>query len=168
MITPVKWCEMNMLLTSILRYEVDNVLLTTSRQGDIVQGFHLHMVSPISVCIDSRSLSMLNYPLASSSGGTTTVFDLCSNYFSGIWWLLDKWVLLCFFDTRLFLSAFFACTDLPSLLSGAVCSHSLICASISASVALGKTYHYTVYIIIITCSSPHLNWLIVIMRSKCF
>jgi len=107
-----------------------------------------------------KLLSMLNYRylLAPSSGGTTTVFHLCSNYFSGIWWLLDKWVLLYFFNRHLFLSAFFVCTDLPS--SGAVCCHSLICASISASVALGKAYHYTVYIIIIACSSPHLNWLI--------
>jgi len=98
------------------------------------------------------------------------VFGLCwncdclclySNYFSGsfLWCLLDKWVLLCFFNC-FFLLAFCARTDLPSLLSGALCSHSLICASISASVALGKAYHWRIYIIIITCSLARLNWLI--------
>jgi len=58
-----------------------------------------------------------------------------------------------------FLSAFFGCVD-PPLQSGDPISHSLISASISASVALGKACDWRVYIIIIISSSLHLNWLI--------
>ena len=45
LITPVKCSEIKTFLTSILCDEVDDMLLTSLRQSDILQGCHLHMVS---------------------------------------------------------------------------------------------------------------------------
>ena len=75
-IMPVKCCEIKMFLTSILRDEVDHMLLTISWYGDIVQGFYLHVVCQcLCMCRRQKLLSMLNYAFS---------FHLCWNYDYGL------------------------------------------------------------------------------------
>jgi len=88
LITPVKCSEIKTFLTSILCDEVDDMLLTSLRQSDILQGCHLHMVSWY---LAQKLWSLLNHAF---------VFGLCWNYdcvlsplelLFWIWCLLDKW-----------------------------------------------------------------------------
>ena len=81
------------------------------------------------------------------------MFCLHWNYFSGfgVYWTSGH----CFVSsvTFVFVTAFFACTNLPPLQSGALRSRSLFSASVSASVVLGKAYHQLENLLIIIISS---------------
>ena len=79
--------------------KVDDMLLTSLRQSDILQGCHLHMVSWY---LAQKLWSLLN---------RSFVFGLCWNYdcvlsplelLFWIWCLLDKWSLLRFFNNICF------------------------------------------------------------------
>ena len=97
---PVRCCEIKMFLTSILRDEVDHMLLTISLHGDIVQGFYLHIVCHcLCLCRWQKLWSMLNYAFG---------FGLCWNYDYGLslhWNYVFGFFFVCWTNNNCFVSS---------------------------------------------------------------